>query len=129
MHTLQDAMPLPVNLGDSLAGRCTPGQENHAPRPHFRDRIYDLLGELLPAFVRMAVRVMRSNRQTRVQEQYTTVGPRCEEPAVLRRWLEGWIVFRKRDIDILQRRGSRRRGTDGEAEAMSLVEVVIRVLA
>lgn len=129
MHTLQDAMLIPVNLDNSLAGGLTPSQENHASRPNFRDGIDDLLCEFLPAPVRVTVRFMRSNGQAGIQQQHTPVGPRCEEAAVLGRWLEGRVVFGNRDIDVLQGRRSSRRGTDGEAEAMSLVKVVIRILA
>ncbi len=122
-------MPILVDPGDSLAGWCTPSQENHASRPHFRDNIYDLLGELLPAFIGVAVRLMRSNSQTCVQQQYTTVSPRREKSTILWWWLKCRIVFADRNIDVFQGRRSRRRGTDGEAEAVSLVDVVIGVLA
>ncbi len=129
MHTLQDTMPILVDPGDSLASWRTPSQEDHASRPHFRNSIYDLLGELLPALVGVAVRLVRSNRQTCVQQQHTTISPRREKSTVLWRWLECRIIFADRNIDVFQGWWSRRRGADGEAEAVSLVDVVIGVLA
>lgn len=79
--------------------------------------------------VRMAVRLVCPDGETGIQEQDAAIGPRCEKPAVVGWGRECGVVLLQGDVDILERRGRGRRGADGEAEAVGLVEVVIGVLA
>lgn len=67
MHALQHAMPHSVQLGHPLRRRVPPRQKHHAVRPLLRHDINHLLRELLPSLISMAVRLVRSHRQTRIQ--------------------------------------------------------------
>lgn len=68
MHTLQHAMPHSIQLGHPLCRRLSPRQKHHAVRPLSRYNINHLLRKFLPSMIRVAVRLVRSHRQTRVQE-------------------------------------------------------------
>ena len=78
----------------------------------------------------MAIRLVRSHRQTRIQEQDAAVRPRGEQASFLGRRFEAVGIFDFEElIDVCEgwRGGGGR--TDGEAEAMCLVETVVRILA
>ena len=68
MHALQHAMPHPIQLGHPLCRRFSPRQKHHPVGPFLRHKINHLLRKLLPSLIRVAVRLVRSHRQTRVQE-------------------------------------------------------------
>ena len=67
MHALQHTMPRLVHFGASLLGGTPPSQEDHAPGPLLRNDIDDLLRELLPSLVRVAVGVVGFHCQAGVQ--------------------------------------------------------------
>ena len=130
MHTLQNTMPLPIDLRHPLPSRQPPRQKHHAPRPDPGNRIDDLLGKFLPSLIRVAIRVVRADRQTRVQQQDAAVGPGRQEAAVFRRGrFEGRVVFGQGEVDVFERWRGRSRRADGETEAVRLVVVVVGVLA
>lgn len=129
VHTLQYAMPSFIHLLHPLSRRLAPSQEHHPLRPPLRRNIDDLLREPLPALLRMAIRFMRSDRKTRVQQQHAAVSPRGEQAAVVGRSFEKRVILFERFVYIFEGRGSGCWCTHGEAEAVGLVEVVIGVLA
>ena len=67
MYTLQDTMPNLIDLRAPLLSGLAPSQEDNAPSTLFRNDIYDPLGELLPTFAGMTVRLMSSNGQACIQ--------------------------------------------------------------
>ena len=85
MYALQHTMPHLIHLDYPLRGRIAPGEKNDPVRPLLRHNINDLLRKPFPSLVRMAVRLMRSYRQTRVQEQDAAVRPRGEQASFLGR--------------------------------------------
>jgi hypothetical protein len=132
MHAPQDEMPLFVHLLDifnPLLRRRAPRQKDHAIRPHLGHDINHLLSEQLPPLAGVRVCFVFLHRETRVQHQDTAVRPRCQQTAPVRRLLEVRIVLLERRVYILERGWGRRRRTDGEAEAVGLVWVVVGILA
>ena len=77
----------------------------------------------------MAVGLVGLDGQAGVEEQDAAIGPGREEAAVLGRGLEVGIIFLESGVHVLQAwRGGCWR-TDGEAETVGLVDVVVGVLA
>jgi hypothetical protein len=129
MNTQQNTMPLLIHLSNPLSRRCTPSQEHNTPRSLRRHNIYDLLRELLPASVRMGIRLMGSNRQAGIEEQDSAIGPRCEKTSFVGWRGEGGIVVFQTLVDVCE--GGRCGGwwADGEGKAMGLVYIVVGILA
>jgi hypothetical protein len=67
--------------------------------------------------------------QACVEQQDAAVGPGREEAGPLRRRREGRVVSFEALVDVLEGRRGGCRWADGEAEAVSLVGAVVRVLA
>ena len=72
---------------------------------------------------------MGAHRKASVQEEDAAVSPRSEQATIIRRRRERRVVFLKCDVDVFEGRWSRSRRAGGEAEAMGLVVIVVRVLA
>lgn len=122
-------MPRPGNRLTSLLRWISPCEEYNAslaPRNHSVD---DFLREALPPFARVAVGLMRADRQAGVEEEDATVCPGGEQAAFVRWGFEGWIVLFQRDVDVFETWRGWGGRADGEAEAVGLVNVVVRVLA
>ena len=68
MHTLQNTMLDPIHLRHPLSRRGSPRQKHDPVRPLLRHDVNHLLRELLPTMIRMTVGLVRSHRQTRIQE-------------------------------------------------------------
>ena len=128
MYTLQDQVSLLIHLGDSLRRWLSPGQKDHTPCPDLSHRVDDLLGELLPALVRMTIGFVRPDRQTGVQQEDATVSPGRKQATVLGRWLKRRIVVLQGDVDVLERWRSRDWGPSGETQAMRLIDVMVWIL-
>ena len=77
----------------------------------------------------MAVCLMCAYSQTCIQQQHPPVRPRRQEASVFRRRFKGRVVFCEGDIDVLQGRRGRGRWSNGETEAVGLIDVVVGVLA
>lgn len=77
----------------------------------------------------MAIRLVRTHSQARVQEQDAAVGPRCQVAVFVGRGREGRVVARERYVDVFQTCGRGRGGAHGEGEAVGLERVVVGVLA
>lgn len=78
--------------------------------------------------VRMTIRVVCSYGKTGIQEQHAAIRPRRKKSAVVGWGCECGVVLLQGYVNVLERRGCGRRRADGEAETVSLVEVVIGVL-
>lgn len=129
MHTLQYIMRTLIHPPQPLPRRRSPGKKHHAPRPHFRHGIDNLLGEFLPAVIGVAVGFARFDRQAGVEHQHAAVGPGGEQAAILGRGQERRVVVFKGDVDVFEGWGGAGRWADGESEAVSLVGPVVGVLA
>lgn len=129
MYTLKNAVPGLIHLGHPLRRRHSPSQKDDPFGPLLGDDVDDLLCELLPALVGMAVGKARTHRQACVQHQHAAVCPGRQQAPPLRRWFETRVILFQRNIDILQRRGRLARGPNGEAESVRLAETVVWVLA
>src|SRR4051812_40076631 len=92
MHTHQNTVFLLINLRHSLPRRRSPSQEHHPLIPLLRHEINNLLREFLPAFPGMRVGFVGAHRETCVEEEYSAVGPRCEETCPVGRGSEVRIV-------------------------------------
>lgn len=77
----------------------------------------------------MTVGVVSADGQTCIEKQDATVGPRRQKTTFVRRRVEGRVIFLQSGVDVLERRWGGCWGTNGEAEAVGLVEVVVGVLA
>ena len=93
MHALQHTVPHFIHLGNPLRRWASPCEEYHAVRPLLRHNINHLLRKFFPPLVRMAVGLVRSHCQTRIEKQYATVCPRGEQTSFLRRGFEAVRVF------------------------------------
>ena len=129
MHRLQHQMLTSIDLRTPFLRRRAPGQEHDASPSLLGHDVNNFLREVLPTFVSMAVRFVRADGEAGVEQQDSSIGPRCEEPAVLGWSVEVRVVFLEGGVHVLQAWWSRRRWTDGEAEAVGLVDVVVGVLA
>jgi hypothetical protein len=130
MHALEHQMSRRLlNRQRPLLRRRAPAQKHDAALAHAHDGVDDALGEALPAFVRVAVGLVRLHRQTRVEQQDAAVGPGRQQAAVVRGRLEIWVVLFQTDVDVAQRGGQFGARPDGEAEPVGLVVVVVGVLA
>lgn len=130
MHTMQNTMPDPIQLGTPLLRMRPPRQKNHPSRPIPRNNINHLLRKLLPPLFRMRFRFMRLHRQTSIQQQHPAIGPGGEETTVARRRAESVRVFLFEEfVDVLEGGWSWGGGSDGEAETVGLVDVVVWILA
>jgi len=79
--------------------------------------------------IRMAIRLVRADRETGVEHEHTAIGPEGKETAIFGGRGEVGIVFFDGGVDVFKGGGRGGGGADGEAEAMGLVEVVVGVLA
>lgn len=129
MHTLQHQMPTPINPRNALLRGAAPSQEHNTSRPLRIHNLNNLLRELLPTLIRMTVCLVRSHGQARIQQQHTVIRPRRQQTAVLRGRAELGIVFLEGFVDVLEGWWSGRGRSDGEAETVGLVYVVVGVLA
>jgi len=129
MSRLEDEMTAFVDFGASILRRLAPSDEHNASRSLLGHGVYDLLGEEFPALLRVAVCLMCADSETRIQQQHTTVGPWCQEAAFIGWGFEVRIVLLKSLIDVEKRWWSGSRRTDGEAQAMGLVVIMVWVLA
>jgi len=77
----------------------------------------------------MTVGLVCLDRKAGVQQQHSVIRPWCEQTSILRRRLECWIVLFQGGIYVLEGRWCRSRWTDGKAQPVRLVVVVVRVLA
>lgn len=84
----------------SLLRRLSPCQEYHTTLL-LVDEIDDLLRKPFPALALVAVGLMCSDREHRIEEQYATVGPGREQTSLVRRLHERWILFLELLVDIL----------------------------
>lgn len=101
-------MPHSIQLGHPLRCRGSPRQKHHPVRPLLRHNINHLLRELLPTLICMAVGLVRSHRETRIQEQYTTVCPGGEQAPLFGRRFEAVRVFYlEKLVDVRERWGRR----------------------
>lgn len=124
-------MPLLVyllHIFHSLLRGTTPCEEYHAPCTHFRHGIDDLLCEKLPTLSRVRVRFVATDGKAGVQHENAMVCPGCEEAAFLGWLLEVGVVLLEGDVDVAERWWGGRRRTHREAQAVSLVGVVIGIL-
>lgn len=129
MDRLQNTVSLLVDSRHPLACRATPGQEDDPLCAYTGDKVNGPLGETLPATLRMGVCVVSSDSETGIEQEHPLLGPGSEQPSAVGGLLEGRIVVLQGKVDVLERRGSWRRRAYGEAEAVSLAVVVVRVLA
>jgi hypothetical protein len=129
MNTLENIVLGAVDTCTTLLCRRAPGQEDNTVCALLTDKINDLLCELFPALTGMRVSLMGAHSETCVQQQDTTVSPRCEQASFVRRRLERWIFLLQCFVDILEGWRSRSRGSDGEAKTVSLIIVMIWILA
>lgn len=129
MDALQHQVLRAVDSSAFLLSRTTPGQKDHTTRSLLGDKIDDLLGEAFPALARMTKGFMSPNGQASVEEQDTAICPRSEESTFVWRCLKCRVILLESDVDVFQRRGRWRWWTNGEAETMGLVVVMIWVLA
>lgn len=128
MHTLEHAMPPSIDRRHPRFRRRAPHQEHDPPRPLLRHDVDDLLRELFPPLLRVAVGLLVAHGQDGVEHQHALFRPRHEQAAVLGRGLEVGVVLFERDVDVLQR-GWGGSLADGETESVGLVDVVVGVLA
>ena len=77
----------------------------------------------------MAIRLVRAHREHGVEHQHATVCPGRQEAAVVGRGFVVWEVVFQGDVDVCEGWGSAGRRAHAEAEAVGLVDVVVRVLA
>ena len=105
-----------------------PSQEHDASYPLCSHSVNDLLRELLPSFACVRIRLMCAHRQAGVEEQDATVRPWCQKAGVLGWGCERWVVSFEALVNVLQGGWSGRGWADGEAKAVCLVVVVVRVL-
>ena len=130
MHTLQNTMPDFIHLCNPLRGGTSPREKYHSFCPLLRHNINHLLRELLPAFARVAVCLVRPHGQTGIQEQHASIGPGSQQAAAIGRRLKGIRVFVFEElVYILEGRWGDSGRADGEAEAVGLVVVMVGVLA
>lgn len=129
MYALQKTMPLLIHARHPLLRRHPPRQKHHALRPHPRHSVNDLLRKPLPSMVRVAVRLVRTDRETGIQHEDAAIGPGGEEAAVSGGRGEVGVVFFDGRVDVFEGGRGGGGGPDGEAEAVGLVEVVVGVLA
>lgn len=129
MDRLQHAVFLAVDAGDALPGRRAPGEEDDTASAHAGHGVQGFLGEALPAFIRVAVGLVGADGQAGVEHEHAALGPRRQQPAFVRRRLEGRVVVLDALVHVGQRRGRGRRRPHGEREPVRLVVVVVRVLA
>lgn len=122
-------MLLSVDLGDSHSSRSAPSKEHYPIGSNSSNEIDNFLCELLPSLVGMAVGLVGTNSEACVEHQNATLGPRREKPTFISWRLEVRIVNLDSLVDIDQRRWGSDRGSDGEAQAMGLVMIVIGILA
>ncbi len=128
MNTLQDAMLNFIHLVHPQLRRLSPRQKYNPTRPHLRHRVNDLLRELLPSFARMAIWFVCTHRKARVEQQDAAVGPGGQETAIVGWGFERGVVLREGLVHVLEGRRRADGRADGEAEAVGLVDVVVRVL-
>lgn len=128
MNRLQHAVPFSVDISHALCRGRAPGQKNDAPGTHARDNLQRLLGQALPAFIRMAGGLVGANRQASVEHQDAALGPGGQEATFVGRALEGRVVVLDAGEDVDEGRGRGRGRADGEGQTMGLVVVMVRVL-
>lgn len=128
MHAFQHMMFTPINRLYPLLRRRSPCKKDDAFCSDLGDRVNDLLRELFPPLVGMAICLMRLNGEASVQHQHSTIRPWSEETAVLGGSYEGRVVLLDGNVHVLERWRSRRGRADREAKTMSLVEVVVGIL-
>ena len=118
-----------IHFGTPFLRRASPSQKYDAPRPLPSNDIDDLLCELLPTPIRMAVGLVRSYCQAGIEQQDSTISPRRQQATVVWRWLEGVRVFDLEElVHILERWRSSCWRSNREAQAMCLVVIVVRIL-
>lgn len=117
-----------VNLHTSFLRRRSPSKYHDPFTTLFHNYVNHFLRELLPAFVRVTVGLMGSNRKTSIEEQYAAVRPRGKKPTSIRRFFEVWVVFFQGDVYVLEGWRCRDGWADGEAEPVRLIDIVIGIL-
>jgi len=129
MHALQHKMLIHRDALHPVLRRRPPSQEHYTIRPDLRHGVDNLLRQQLPALAGVRVCLVLADSKARVQQQDTAVRPGREETTLVRRRLVVGVVDLEGLVDVLEG-GWRRCGrTDGEAEAVGLVGVMVRVLA
>lgn len=91
--------------------------------------INNFLREFLPPLIVVRTGLVCTNSKASVQQQDATVCPWREKTAILRRFFERRIVILQAFVDVDETWWSLGGRTDGEAEAVGLIDVVIRVLS
>jgi hypothetical protein len=128
MHTLQDEMSFLVDLADSLASWRAPGEKDNTLGSLSSHEINDLLREGFPAPISVRIGLVSTHSQTGIEEEHTTISPWSKQSAPVGRWCEVGIIVGDGFIDILKRRRCNGRWTDGEGEAVCLIDIMVRIL-
>jgi len=76
----------------------------------------------------MRVCLIAANGESSIEHEHTTVGPWRQESTLIGRRFEVREIVFQGGVDVLQRRWGRGGWADGEAEAMSLVGIVVWIL-
>lgn len=126
MGGLQDAVLAGVDRFGLVLGRFPPKQKHHILALSI-DRLNDGICELLPAALRMRVRLAVLHCQGSIEHEYSLFCPLGE--ISMGRSLLDEFVADKVFVDVFKGRGRRHWFEDTEAESMSLVRLVIGVLA
>lgn len=130
MHTLQHQMlPALLKLPTPLLRRLSPSQKHHPLRPLRSHSINHFLRESFPTLLGMGISFVRTHGEAGIEHEDAAIGPGGEEAAIFGWRGEVGVVFFEGDVHVFERGRGRGRWSDGEAEAVGLIDVVVGVLA
>lgn len=96
-----------VDFGATILRRLAPGNEHNTSRSLLCHGVNDLLSEEFPTLLRVTIGLVCTDSETRIQQQHTSVGPRCQKATIIRRGFEVWIVPLESLVDVDKRWWSR----------------------
>lgn len=105
--------------------RSTPPQHKHQSGLSFVQHLNDAIGESFPPLTPMTVGLMGSNRQHRIQQQHSLIGPMGQLTVSGNRHANARVQLFE---NVLQRWGRPDTPTNREAQPVGLAFTVVRIL-